>query len=117
MYRYVKSTHSPVHYAACIAWRCIDTRMLAAPGSHRFEAKRSEWSWGCALIDLILIWFVRYIKRIDLSTKEVTVLHEGGLNNPHCIAVNPSTLDLAVCDKGNDRVVQLACLHPASGPQ
>ena len=55
-----------------------------------------------------------YVKKLDLVTNEVTTVIAGVLNRPHCITVDPETLDLVVCDKGNNRVVRLGCIVSAS---
>eukprot|EP00750_Incisomonas_marina_P033101 INCI9564.1.p1 GENE.INCI9564.1~~INCI9564.1.p1 ORF type:complete len:429 (+),score=74.56 INCI9564.1:184-1470(+) len=52
-----------------------------------------------------------YLKRMDLADGEVsTLIHGGIMNNPHSVTVNPQTLDVVICDKGNNRVVALECL-------
>jgi len=50
-----------------------------------------------------------YVKQINLNTGEVSTVIEGVFNNPHCVVVDPTSLDLIVCDKGNNRVVRLRC--------
>eukprot|EP00750_Incisomonas_marina_P017946 INCI2655.1.p1 GENE.INCI2655.1~~INCI2655.1.p1 ORF type:complete len:457 (-),score=80.91 INCI2655.1:1660-3030(-) len=52
-----------------------------------------------------------YVKKINLGSGKVTTVLPGGiLDRPHCVAIDPESLDLLVCDKGNGRVLRLPCL-------
>jgi hypothetical protein len=52
-----------------------------------------------------------YLAMMDLMHGGgVQNLSTGQFNLPHCVTIDPTTLDIWVCDKGADRVASIACL-------